>query len=133
MKYAKILDGGVTRIGRPQSGERRIDTGEWITPHRGEWTEDLLALCGWVPIDVDPVPDHDPMTHKPTKRPPVVSGGRVIQGWDLSPLSADEMEREDRRRISKETPPGLISKALGPGPLTDPEIRELLRHLIAGR
>lgn len=34
----------------PRPGERRTDTGEWLTPPDGVWSPADAALCGFLPI-----------------------------------------------------------------------------------
>lgn len=53
MTYALVV-GGIIQSTRntPPPAARRLDTGAWVTPLDGIWTEALAAACGWLPVAV---------------------------------------------------------------------------------
>lgn len=51
--YALVKDGQVVSTwGTPPPIARRLDTGEWVAPNQGAWTDALLAQCGILPVAV---------------------------------------------------------------------------------
>ena len=134
MKYAKIENGTITQTGRPRGGDRRTDTGEWVTPHGNEWTAEQLAVCGWVEIVEEPRPEHNPDTHQLTRTAPAIdSGGTVRAGWVVTEHDAETVAMLAAETARQETlaaiDPDLLAKAASPESLTDTETQDLLRHL----
>lgn len=77
----------------PAAGEQRTDTGEWITPLDGQWTDEDAALCGFLPITE---------TDRPTDTPGTVAEATVaiVDGiparqWTTRPMTADEIAAVD--------------------------------------
>lgn len=54
---------------------------------------DLLAQWGVYPVEVQPLPDHDQLTHQVVQLEPVKIGDKWIQGWDVRPLSNDDLRQ----------------------------------------
>lgn len=51
----------------------------------------LLAQWGVYPVEVEPVPDHDPMTHQVVQLEPVKIGDKWVQGWQVDNLSSADI------------------------------------------
>ena len=73
----------------PRSGERRTDTGEWVTPPNREWADDDLAACGFVAV-VPAVRPDDTGTHT-ADRSVQVTDGTPVEVWTVRPWTADEL------------------------------------------
>ena len=57
MQYAKIENGTIAATGRPRGGDRRLDTGQWVTPYGNQWSADDLGACGWFEVVETARPD----------------------------------------------------------------------------
>lgn len=57
MQYAKIENGTIAATGRPRGGDRRLDTGQWVTPYNDHWAESELEACGWSEVVETAKPD----------------------------------------------------------------------------
>ena len=57
MQYAKIENGTIAATGRPRGGDRRLDTGQWVTPYGNQWSADDLEACGWSEVVETARPD----------------------------------------------------------------------------
>lgn len=96
--YAKLNnDGEVERVGLPPGSARRVDTGEWVSPHGGEWPDELAIACGWVPITDPGAPEFDRDTETRTYTYQV-NGARTVvtKVWTVGPLPADKIEERAR-------------------------------------
>lgn len=84
----------VPEEGAPRpGGEQRTDTGQWITPLDGQWTDAEAALCGFLPIAE---------TAEPTPGPSEIAeavvaliDGTPVRQWTLRPMTADEQAARD--------------------------------------
>ena len=73
----------------PRPGERRTDTGAWVTPLDGQWSPDDLTACGFVQITPGVRPDDTP-THT-SERSLTRDGDTVQEVWTVVPKSADTL------------------------------------------
>jgi hypothetical protein len=73
----------------PRSGERRTDTGEWVTPPNREWSDADLAACGFVAVVPAARPD-DTDTHT-SDRSVTRTGDTVTEVWTVVPKTADAL------------------------------------------
>lgn len=137
-KYVKIVDGGIVEVGRPKAGERRLDTGEWLTPLNGVWSPDDLAATGWVEVVQLEKPDYDVNSQSIRRGIPVVQrDGSVVEGWKVEDIPADKVALNERVSARAEelenSDPSLLVKAASPAELTEEETRELIRLVAIAR
>lgn len=73
----------------PRPGEQTIDTGQWITPYNGQWTDAEAALCGFLPIvePVAPTPGPDEVAEAAV----ALVDGLPVRQWTVRPKTADEL------------------------------------------
>lgn len=90
MLYALTTDGQtVTTTATLPRTARRQDTGQWVTPPDGAWTDALAAACGWLPVVESPRPA-DTETHT-WEDAYAVDGMTVTQAWVERPWTAEEL------------------------------------------
>jgi hypothetical protein len=136
--YVKIVDGGIVKVGRPKAGERRIDTGEWITPLNGVWSPDDLAATGWVEVVRLEKPEYDVNSQSIRRGIPVVQrDGSVVEGWEVEDIPAEKAALNVRANARAEeldsSDPSLLVKAASSVELTAEETRELIRLVAIAR
>lgn len=110
--YALILNNEIQSLGNPPQGARRLDTGQWVTPPAGIWTDSLLAACGWLPVTETPRPDDtDTATHDYSVE---LVDGTPTETWTVREWTADELAARqaatDRAALLEEI--GRIDAAL---------------------
>lgn len=57
MSYALVIDGTLVAVRNPGRTETKLSDGRPLGAPDGIWTDDLAALCGFVPIVGTPRPD----------------------------------------------------------------------------
>lgn len=72
-----------------RSGERKTSDGFLLTPPEGGWTEELAALCGFVPVVDTPRPD-DTATTTHDRSVELVNGTPTVL-WTQRAKTADEL------------------------------------------
>lgn len=73
----------------PRPGERRVDTGGWITPPGGVWSADDLAACGFAEIVATERPaDTDTHTSDRSVR---IEAGQPVETWTVRPWTEAEL------------------------------------------
>lgn len=62
--YVRVVAGAIVSAPQtaPPAGAQRLDTGAWVTPPNGVWTDPLAATCGWLPVTVVARPADTPTT-----------------------------------------------------------------------
>lgn len=74
MTYALVVGGTIQSTrSTPPPAARRLDTGAWVTPLDGAWTDPLAAACGWLPVVVVARPA-DTATHTSDYSVTLISG-----------------------------------------------------------
>lgn len=137
-KYVKIVDGGIVKVGVPKAGERRLDTGEWITPLNGVWSPDELAATGWVEVVQLEKPAYDVDSQSIRRGIPVVQlDGLVVEGWVVEDIPAERAAQRARANARAEeldsSDSALLFKAASSAELTAEETRELIRLVAIAR
>jgi len=106
--FALIINNQIeqTRRSLPDRAQR-LDTGDWVLGLASADPE-TVAACGWLPVVVDPKPEHDEDTER-VERVVTVGDVEVRHGWrvidlaagelaDRAAQAADEAERDAARR-----------------------------------
>ena len=88
--FALALDGAVVAVaGVLPSAARRLDTGQWVTPPDGSWSDEQATACGWLPmVEVARPADTDTTTHDGAV---VLVAGVPTQTWTARPWTPDEL------------------------------------------
>jgi hypothetical protein len=99
MTYALVIDNAIAAVGRLPKAARRLDTGQWISPHNGQWTVAEHEACGWfVVVDVARPADTGTNT---TDRSITLVAGKPTVTWTSRLWTADELA--SRQAVANET------------------------------
>lgn len=71
----------------PRPGEQTIDTGQWITPYNGQWTDAEAALCGFLPITETAPPTLGP--GETAEAAVTLVDGLPVRQWTIAAAPAD--------------------------------------------
>lgn len=66
--------------------------------------DDLAEFEGWRRCRVLPVPDFDPEMYQAQAQTPGWLGDELVQGWDVVPLSPEQVEAIRRAKVPQEVP-----------------------------
>jgi hypothetical protein len=89
MNHALVVEDAIISVGGLPTAARRLDTGEWVNPNNGEWTEAEAAACGYLPVVTTPrPPDTDTTTHDYAV---VLISGVPTEQWTARPKTPDEI------------------------------------------
>lgn len=92
-RYAHVDNDTITTVtGRLPSAARDTETGEWVAPHRGEWSPAQLARCSWHEITEPAQPVFDPDTQKVRRGPVALVDGSPSGTWIVEDLTQDELD-----------------------------------------
>jgi len=72
---------------QPRSGEQTTDTGQWITPYNGQWTDAEAALCGFLPITETTPPTPGP--GETLEAVVALVDGLPVRQWTVSAAQSD--------------------------------------------
>lgn len=99
MAYAKVIDGAVVKY--PYSfADMRKDNPNKSYPEGVAL--DVLEAGVVYPVTVLPDPPYDAMTQKIVKTSPVFDGSSVSLGWDVVPLSAEEIAANQQNQLDQD-------------------------------
>ena len=87
MPYALVIDGALVAVRQPGRLETKLSDGAQLGAPDGIWTDDLAALCGFVPItETDQPPDTATTTHDRTIE--IIDGAPTVV-WVERPKTAE--------------------------------------------
>ena len=98
--YALILSNEIQSVGNLPRAARRIDTGQWVMPPGGVWTDMQAATCGYVPV-VDVPRPADTATDTFVRSVELVSFTPTVV-WTARPWTVEELaaqQANDNRAI----------------------------------
>jgi hypothetical protein len=91
--YALVIDNSIqATTGRLPSGAKRLDTGQWITPYQGQWTQAEHEACGWYGVTDTQQPADTP-THTHDRSVELVAGVPTVV-WTQRPKTQTEIDNE---------------------------------------
>lgn len=114
-RMAQVEDGEVVRVGLPRTGT--LSDGRKLSNYRKRMEDDsdLATAEGWLPVEPDSEPDHDPDTERVRAAPRsewTVESDRVVQTWQVTDRPdpapdvdglldhlGEELPRETARRV----------------------------------
>ena len=95
MTYALVLNDSIQSVGRLPRAARRIDTGQWVMPPDGEWTDVQAATCGYLPVQRTPRPDDtDTTTYEQGVQ---LVDGQPVEVWTSRQWTEQELEDAGKR------------------------------------
>ena len=111
--FARVVNGEVEYgfVGPLPSRAQRLADGEWIEPPNGEWTLDLAASCGWLPVVQTPRPE-DTREVRYIPAPPIVQNGFPVQQWASRPWTSGEIRVNRRWMVRLAARDSLVDTAL---------------------
>lgn len=87
--YALILNNQIIQsVGNLPTAAKRLDTGQWVLPHAGQWTDAQAAACGYLPVVPADRPA-DTATHTSDRSVELVAGVPTVV-WTSRPWTAEE-------------------------------------------
>ena len=91
-QYAQVEYGDVRVMGPMPDSAQDAETGEWITPPDGVWTEELIAQTAYLPVVETPrPPDTETTTYDYSL---VVTEDEIVETWTERPKTEGELEAE---------------------------------------
>lgn len=87
MPYALVIDGALVAVRQPGRLETKLSDGALLGAPDGIWTDDLAALCGFVPITETDQPFAAMMAHDRTVE--LIDGAPTVV-WVERPKTAEE-------------------------------------------
>jgi hypothetical protein len=88
--YALVTDGAIRSTGPLPPAARRLDTGDWLSPHAGRWTDEQAAACGYLPVvRVPRPPDTETTTHDYSVE---LIEGTPTEVWTPRPWTQGELD-----------------------------------------
>jgi hypothetical protein len=96
--WAEIVDGAVAATrGRLPGSLRRVDSGAWVCPPDGSWSDVEAALCGWFQVAEVAAPA---VTAAQVAEPSIgVVNGLPVQQWTIRAKTADELAADTATRV----------------------------------
>lgn len=93
----------------PRSGEQRTDTGEWVTPLDGQWSDTDAAACGFLPVTESPQPTPGP--DETLESAVALVDGQPVRQWTTRALTADELAARATMTAAANTRADLLAQA----------------------
>lgn len=110
MTFALVLNDTITAEGNLPRGAQRLDTGQWVTPPGGVWTDAQAAACGWLPVVDSPRPADTATTT--SDRTIAVVAGKPTVTWTARDKTPGEIAGEARMVELATLRDNIVTKAI---------------------
>lgn len=98
--YALILDNEIQSVGGLPNAARRLDTGQWLMPHAGQWTDAQAAACGYLPVvETERPPDTETTTSDSSIE---LIDGVPTQVWTVRDWTQEELDQQALTQAQQE-------------------------------
>lgn len=109
MSYALVIANAIQSEGALPGAAKRLDTGQWVSPPGGVWTDAQAATCGYLPVVNVARPADTPT--QTSDRSVVLAAGVPTETWTTRAKTAPETTG-DTAATNSTTLAGKVQAAL---------------------